>query len=105
MSNSTVNSYLSTAVSEISISTVVYYRQLSLPDVEALSNIIDTALFKVYMIINDALIGPLLRVQNNCDMSICESLLKSQNVRYEFFYIINYIINNIIYILIINNIY
>lgn len=79
MSNSTVNSYLSTAVSEISISTVVYYRQLSLPDVEALSNIIDTALFKVYMIINDALIGPLLRVQNNCDMSICESLLKSQN--------------------------
>jgi hypothetical protein len=78
-SNSTVNSYLSAGISEISLSTIVYYRQLSLPDVEALSNIIDTALFKVYMIINDALIGPLLRVQNNCDMDVCESLLKSQN--------------------------
>jgi len=78
-SNSTINSYLSTAaVSEISLSTIVYYRQLSLPDVEALSNVIDTALFKVYMIINDALIGPLLRVQNNCDMDVCESLLISQ---------------------------
>jgi len=78
-SNSTINSYLSAGISEISLSTIVYYRQLSLPDVEALSNIIDTALFKVYMIINDALIGPLLRVQNNCDMDVCESLLKSQN--------------------------
>jgi len=79
LSNSTINSYLSTAISEISLSTIVYYRQLSLPDVEALSNIIDTALFKVYMIINDALVGPLLRVQNNCDMDVCEVLLKSQN--------------------------
>ncbi|ORX38109.1 hypothetical protein BCR36DRAFT_23352, partial [Piromyces finnis] len=80
LSNSTINSYLSTAAaSEISLSTIVYYRQLSLPDVEALSNIIDTALFKVYIIINDALVGPLLRVQNNCDMDVCEVLLKSQN--------------------------
>ncbi|ORX84557.1 hypothetical protein BCR32DRAFT_217745 [Anaeromyces robustus] len=78
-SNSTINSYLSAAVSEFSLSTIVYYRQLSLPDVEALSNVIDTALFKVYMIVNDALIGPLLRVHNNCDMDVCESLLKSQN--------------------------
>jgi len=84
LSNSTINSYLSTAISEISLSTIVYYRQLSLPDVEALSNIIDTALFKVYMIINDALVGPLLRVQNNCDMDVCEVLLKSQNVIYNF---------------------
>lgn len=80
ISNSTISSYLSTTMSEISLSTIVYYRQLSLPDIEALSEVIDTALFKVYMIINDALIGPLLRVQNNCNLKVCESLLLDQSV-------------------------
>ncbi|KAG0169936.1 Vacuolar morphogenesis protein 6 [Apophysomyces sp. BC1034] len=39
------------------------------------ASLVDTALLKSYMMTNDALVGPLLRVQNNCDVQECETIL------------------------------
>ncbi|KAI8394304.1 vacuolar sorting protein 39 domain 2-domain-containing protein [Radiomyces spectabilis] len=39
------------------------------------ASLVDTALLKSYMMTNDALVGPLLRVQNHCDVKDCETIL------------------------------
>jgi hypothetical protein len=41
---------------------------------------VDTALLKSYMMNNDALVGPLLRVQNHCDVQECEKILRERKV-------------------------
>jgi hypothetical protein len=41
---------------------------------------VDTALLKSYMMNNDALVGPLLRVQNHCDVQECEKILRDKKV-------------------------
>lgn len=46
-----------------------------------LSEIIDTTLLKCYLQTNAALVGPLLRVENNCEVEESERLLK-QNDRF-----------------------
>ena len=46
-----------------------------------LSEIIDTTLLKCYLKTNPALVGPLLRVQNDCEVEESEGLLK-ENERY-----------------------
>ncbi|KAJ3089200.1 Vam6/Vps39-like protein [Quaeritorhiza haematococci] len=48
-----------------------------------LSQVVDTTLLKVYLKVNEALVGPLLRVQNMCDVAECEQLLKELK-KYEF---------------------
>ncbi|KAI8096965.1 vacuolar sorting protein 39 domain 2-domain-containing protein [Halteromyces radiatus] len=39
------------------------------------ATLVDTTLLKSYMLTNDALVGPLLRVQNHCDVKECETIL------------------------------
>ncbi|KAI7867673.1 CNH domain-containing protein [Spinellus fusiger] len=39
------------------------------------ASLVDTALLKAYMMTNDALVGPLLRVQNHCDVQECKTIL------------------------------
>ncbi|GAA5808870.1 hypothetical protein MFLAVUS_002269 [Mucor flavus] len=39
------------------------------------ATLVDTSLLKSYMMTNDALVGPLLRVQNHCDVEECENIL------------------------------
>ncbi|KAI8584642.1 hypothetical protein K450DRAFT_217259 [Umbelopsis ramanniana AG] len=39
---------------------------------------VDTALLKAYMMNNDALVGPLVRVPNHCDVEECEKLLREK---------------------------
>ncbi|KAJ2960262.1 hypothetical protein NQZ79_g4423 [Umbelopsis isabellina] len=39
---------------------------------------VDTALLKSYMMNNDALVGPLLRVQNHCNVEECEKILRER---------------------------
>ncbi|KAI8335046.1 vacuolar sorting protein 39 domain 2-domain-containing protein [Chlamydoabsidia padenii] len=39
------------------------------------ASLVDTTLLKSYMQTNDALVGPLLRVQNHCDVKECETIL------------------------------
>ncbi|RUS27613.1 hypothetical protein BC938DRAFT_482993 [Jimgerdemannia flammicorona] len=43
--------------------------------VAEVAKLVDTVLLKAYMMTNDALVGPLLRVQNSCDVEECEVLL------------------------------
>lgn len=42
------------------------------------ATLVDTALLKSYMMTNDALVGPLLRVQNHCDVQECETILSEK---------------------------
>ncbi|KAI9311094.1 CNH domain-containing protein [Dichotomocladium elegans] len=42
------------------------------------ASLVDTALLKSYMMTNDALVGPLLRVQNHCDVQECEAILSEK---------------------------
>ncbi|KAI8331468.1 CNH domain-containing protein [Blakeslea trispora] len=42
------------------------------------ATLVDTSLLKSYMMTNDALVGPLLRVQNHCDVKECENILKDK---------------------------
>ncbi|KAI8148423.1 vacuolar sorting protein 39 domain 2-domain-containing protein [Fennellomyces sp. T-0311] len=42
------------------------------------ASLVDTALLKSYMMTNDALVGPLLRVQNHCDVQECETILSDK---------------------------
>ncbi|KAI8993253.1 CNH domain-containing protein [Pilobolus umbonatus] len=42
------------------------------------ATIVDTTLLKSYMMTNDALVGPLLRVQNHCDVKECEIILSDK---------------------------
>ncbi|KAF7725188.1 Vacuolar morphoproteinsis protein 6 [Apophysomyces ossiformis] len=49
--------------------------QLDHDDLLYQASLVDTALLKSYMMTNDALVGPLLRVQNNCDVQECETIL------------------------------
>ncbi|ORX60430.1 hypothetical protein DM01DRAFT_320588 [Hesseltinella vesiculosa] len=39
------------------------------------ATLVDTTLMKAYMMTNDALVGPLLRVHNHCDVEECETIL------------------------------
>mmetsp|Transcript_10447 Transcript_10447/g.26817 ORF Transcript_10447/g.26817 Transcript_10447/m.26817 type:complete len:994 (-) Transcript_10447:2337-5318(-) len=50
-------------------------------ELQELSEIIDTTLLKCYLKTNPALVGPLLRVQNDCEVEESEVLLK-ENERY-----------------------
>jgi tetratricopeptide (TPR) repeat protein len=43
------------------------------------ATLVDTTLLKSYMQTNDALVGPLLRVQNHCDVKECETILMDKN--------------------------
>jgi len=45
------------------------------------ASLVDTSLLKSYMMTNDALVGPLLRVQNHCDVEECENILMDKKVR------------------------
>jgi Vam6/Vps39-like protein vacuolar protein sorting-associated protein 39 len=45
-----------------------------------MANQVDTALLKAYMMNNDALVGPLVRVPNHCDVQECEKLLREKKV-------------------------
>lgn len=42
------------------------------------ASLVDTALLKSYMMTNDALVGPLLRVHNHCDVQECETILSEK---------------------------
>ncbi|CAO3612687.1 unnamed protein product [Cunninghamella echinulata] len=42
------------------------------------ATLVDTTLLKSYMMTNDALVGPLLRVQNQCDVKECEAILSDK---------------------------
>jgi hypothetical protein len=44
-------------------------------DILEQATLVDTTLLKSYMLTNDALVGPLLRVQNHCDVEECEAIL------------------------------
>lgn len=44
------------------------------------ATLVDTSLLKSYMMTNDALVGPLLRVQNHCDVEECEIILMDKKV-------------------------
>lgn len=44
------------------------------------ASLVDTALLKSYMMTNDALVGPLLRVQNHCGVEECEHILMDKKV-------------------------
>lgn len=44
------------------------------------ASLVDTTLLKSYMMTNDALVGPLLRVQNHCDVEECEIILMDKKV-------------------------
>lgn len=44
------------------------------------ATLVDTTLLKSYMMTNDALVGPLLRVQNHCDVQECETILSNRKV-------------------------
>lgn len=44
------------------------------------ATLVDTSLLKSYMMTNDALVGPLLRVQNHCDVEECENILMDKKV-------------------------
>lgn len=46
------------------------------------ATLVDTSLLKSYMMTNDALVGPLLRVQNHCDVEECEIILMDKKVSY-----------------------
>jgi hypothetical protein len=46
------------------------------------ASLVDTSLLKSYMMTNDALVGPLLRVQNHCDVEECENILMDKKVSY-----------------------
>lgn len=45
-----------------------------------LAELVDTTLLKSYMVINDALVGPLLRVHNYCNVEEVEGLLLERKV-------------------------
>ena len=45
-----------------------------------LAELVDTTLLKSYMVINDALVGPLLRVNNYCNVEEVEGLLLERKV-------------------------
>ncbi|KAI8823117.1 vacuolar sorting protein 39 domain 2-domain-containing protein [Fimicolochytrium jonesii] len=47
----------------------------NIADTVYLSEVVDTTLLKVYLQVNEALVGPLLRVTNHCNVSESESLL------------------------------
>ncbi|KAI8061931.1 vacuolar sorting protein 39 domain 2-domain-containing protein [Thamnidium elegans] len=47
------------------------------------ATLVDTSLLKSYMMTNDALVGPLLRVQNHCDVEECENILMDKKVNGE----------------------
>lgn len=49
------------------------------------ATLVDTSLLKSYMMTNDALVGPLLRVQNHCDVEECEIILMDKKVNYNKF--------------------
>ena len=46
------------------------------------AQIVDTALFKSYLVIRPGLLGPLCRVPNWCDVSEVEEELRARKVRY-----------------------
>jgi Vam6/Vps39-like protein vacuolar protein sorting-associated protein 39 len=45
-----------------------------------LAELVDTTLLKSYMVTNDALVGPLLRVNNYCNVEEVEGLLLERKV-------------------------
>ncbi|KAJ3217609.1 Vam6/Vps39-like protein [Dinochytrium kinnereticum] len=49
----------------------------SVDDTLYLSEVVDTTLLKVYLAINDALVGPLVRIKNFCNLAECEGILLS----------------------------
>ena len=59
-----------------------------------LAELVDTTLLKSYMVTNDALVGPLLRVNNYCNVEEVEGLLLERKV-YDI--IFNLIFKQIIY--------
>ena len=52
------------------------------------ATLVDTALLKSYMMTNDALVGPLLRVQNHCDVQECETILSDKKVNFQSLYLL-----------------
>ena len=54
--------------------------EISTSDLLYLSEIVDTALLKVYLRVNDALVGPLLRVGNRVTLEEAEQLLTEAHV-------------------------
>ncbi|KAI8612719.1 CNH domain-containing protein [Chytriomyces sp. MP71] len=44
-----------------------------------LSSVVDTTLLKVYLIVNEGLVGSLVRVENYCDLEETEAALKAKN--------------------------
>ncbi|KAI9332684.1 vacuolar sorting protein 39 domain 2-domain-containing protein [Obelidium mucronatum] len=48
-------------------------------DAVFLSSVVDTTLLKVYLTVNEALVGSLVRVENYCDIEESEGALKSKN--------------------------
>jgi hypothetical protein len=54
---------------------------MSMNAVEEALTVVDTLLLRVYLIINEALVGPLLRVSNHCLIEEAERLLAKHAVR------------------------
>ncbi|KAJ3118741.1 Vam6/Vps39-like protein [Phlyctochytrium bullatum] len=52
----------------------------SLDDTLYLSEVVDTTLLKVYLAVNHALVGPLVRIKNFCNLAECEEILLANKV-------------------------
>ncbi|KAJ3004584.1 UNVERIFIED_CONTAM: hypothetical protein HDU68_004993, partial [Siphonaria sp. JEL0065] len=50
-------------------------------DAVFLSSVVDTTLLKVYLMVNEVLVGSLVRVENYCDLEEAEIALKAKNVK------------------------
>jgi hypothetical protein len=78
LNNSTTTTHTTTASPPLSSSSSTATTGLASPspqDVLEQATLVDTTLLKSYMLTNDALVGPLLRVQNHCDVEECETIL------------------------------
>ncbi|KAJ3101038.1 hypothetical protein HDU97_001681 [Phlyctochytrium planicorne] len=49
----------------------------SMDDTLYLSEVVDTTLLKLFLVLNDALVGPLVRIKNFCNVQESEEILKS----------------------------
>lgn len=78
--NSTIGSIFTVKTNGLGYTNFNKSKLRNIVELNELSTIIDTALLKVYLIVRPALIKPLLRVENYCDVSECSKLLRDRDM-------------------------
>lgn len=73
--NTTASSSSASSLAPSSSSAITTMTNVTPQDILEQATLVDTTLLKSYMLTNDALVGPLLRVQNHCDVEECEAIL------------------------------